>query len=297
MFFPRGLLSFVSHLLRSVGLWTHQFLHWWQMQNSFSISSTTVPAFFSSYCFTGMSFLNCTINLLLLKYTLLQTLLFPAHIPAEISSSLGLYSSSPHRGDGEMLSIKPEQQRSKLWKESPSSFAGAFWLFTCADQNCGVVSSAHSTMVVSCFTLSKYYPSGSRGHRYPEHLADSVSMQGPASALHLCSSLSTLLQRDGITQQSDFQHMFCVLIWRMESLPSKHHCKRKCDLQVALTPRSKNWNLKMFNLAFLASEWLKKICIFLFSFLNISKDESFSSWQRFCEPTFRAKYWVLSRGF
>lgn len=101
-----------------------------------------------------------------------------------------------------MFSIKPEQQRSKLWKEFLSSFAGAFWLFTCAEQSCGVVASAHSTMVVFCFTLPKDYPLDSHGQRYPEHVADSVSTQGPASALHLCSSLSTSLWRDGITQQS-----------------------------------------------------------------------------------------------
>lgn len=42
-----GVLSFVSHLLHSVGLLTHQFLHWWQMQSSFSLFlSTTVPTFF-----------------------------------------------------------------------------------------------------------------------------------------------------------------------------------------------------------------------------------------------------------
>lgn len=155
-----------------------------------------------------------------------------------------------------------------------------------------VVASAHNAMVVSCFIRSKYYPSGSHHRQYPEHLADSVCTLGPASALHLHPSSSICWREMGLPSSLIFSTRLSVLSWSLESLPSKHHCKR-CDQ----TSWSKIWNLKMFNLAFLASEWPKKTFIFLFSFLNISKEKSFCSWQRFCGPTFRAKYWFLSRGF
>lgn len=102
----------------------------------------------------------------------------------------------------------PEQRRSKLWKESPSSLASAFWHFSCAEQSCAVVASAHNAIVVSCFILSKYYSSSYHYHQYPEHLADSVHTLGPALALHLHPSLSTLLERDGISQYFDLHHTF-----------------------------------------------------------------------------------------
>lgn len=54
------------------------------------------------------------------------------------------------------------QQSSRLWKETPSSVAGAFWLVSCAGQSCGVVPSARNATVVSCSILSKYDPWSSR---------------------------------------------------------------------------------------------------------------------------------------
>lgn len=131
----------------------------------------------------------------------------------------------------------PGQQSSRLWKETPSSVAGAFWLVSCAGQSCGAVPSAHNATVVSCSILSKYDPWSSR------HLAGSVCTPGPSLALHLHPSLSTWLERDEITLRSLISLIFSthltVLTWGLESLPSKHRCKRKCDLPVAPAPQSK----------------------------------------------------------
>lgn len=71
LFSRAGVLSFVSHPLHSVGFLTHQFLYWRQMQSSFSLFFPQPCQLFSPILsFTpGMSFLNCTVNLLLLKYS------------------------------------------------------------------------------------------------------------------------------------------------------------------------------------------------------------------------------------
>lgn len=109
------------------------------------------------------------------------------------------------RADRERIEVIPVQQSCKLWKETPSSVAGAFWLVSCAGQSCGVVPSARNAMVVSCSILSKYGPCSSH------HLADSVCTPGPSLAWHLHPSLSTLLERDEITQEFDLQHTFDCL--------------------------------------------------------------------------------------